>query len=51
MKKKICMLMAVLAFGGLFLIGCNKKEAQPEPVPTNEVTEVIEVDLGLEVGK
>lgn len=38
------MLMAALAFGGLFLIGCNKKEVQPEPIPTNEVTEVTTVD-------
>ena len=44
MKKKICMFMVALAFGGLFLIGCNKKEVQPEPIPTNEVTEVVETD-------
>ena len=50
MKKKIYMTIMALIFGGLFLIGCNKKEVQPEPIPTNQVTEVIEVDLGLEVG-
>ena len=51
MKKKIYVLIAILIFGGIFFIGCNKKEVQPEPIPTNQVTEVIEVDLGLEVGK
>lgn len=48
--KKFYMFMIALVFAGLF-VGCNKKEVQPEPIPTNEVTEVIEVDLGLEVGK
>ena len=44
MKKKICMLMVALAFGGLFLIGCNKKEVQPEIIPTNVATEVVEIE-------
>ena len=44
MKKKFYILMIALVFGGLFLIGCNKKEVQPEPIPTNEVTEVVETD-------
>lgn len=51
MKKKIYMLIAALIFGGTFLIGCNKKEVQPEIIPTNQMTEVVEIDLGLEVGK
>ena len=51
MKKKILMLVISLIFGSIFLIGCNKKEVQPEIIPTNQVTEVVEVDLGLEVGK
>ncbi len=51
MKKKIFMLIVSLIFGSIFLIGCNKKEIQPEIIPTNQVTEVVEVDLGLEVGK
>ena len=50
MKKKIYMFLVALIFSGLF-VGCNKKDIQSEPVPTNQVTEVIEVDLGLEVGK
>ena len=49
MKKKIFMLVISLIFGSIFFIGCNKKEVQPEIIPTNQVTEV--VDLGLEVGK
>lgn len=44
MKKKIYMLIAALIFGMGFLIGCNKKEVQPEIIPTNVVTEVVEVD-------
>lgn len=50
MKKKFYMFLIALVFSGLF-VGCNKKDVQPEPIPTNQVTEVIEVDLGLEVGK
>ena len=50
MKKKIYMLIISLIFGNIFLIGCNKKEVQPEIIPTTQITEVIEVDLGLEVG-
>ena len=37
MKKKIYILVSALIFGGLFLIGCNKKEVQPEIIPTNEI--------------
>ena len=44
MKKKIYTLIIALIFGGLFLIGCNKKEVQPEIIPTNEVTEVVETE-------
>ena len=44
MRKKIYMFMIALAFSGLFLIGCNKKEIQPEPIPTNEIVEVIETE-------
>lgn len=44
MKKKIYMLITALVFGGIFLIGCNKKEVKPEIIPTNEVTEVVEVE-------
>ena len=44
MKRKIYMMIMALIFGGLFLIGCNKKEAQPEIIPTNQVTEVVEVE-------
>ena len=44
MKKKIYMLISALIFGGLFLIGCNKKEVQPEIIPTAQVTEVVEVE-------
>ena len=42
MKRKIYTLITALIFGGLFLIGCNKKEVQPEIVPTVEITEVVE---------
>lgn len=38
------MFMAALAFGGLFLIGCNKKEVQPEIIPTVQTTEVVETE-------
>lgn len=44
MKKRIYMLITVLVFGSIFLIGCNKKEVQPEIVPTIQVTEVVEID-------
>lgn len=44
MKKKIFMLAISLIFGSIFLIGCNKKEVQPEIVPTVQVTEVMEAD-------
>ena len=50
MNKKIYMLIIALIFSGIFLIGCNKKDVQPEIIPTNQVTEVVEVDLGLEAG-
>ena len=43
MKKRIYMLVTALIFGGLFLIGCNKK-VQPEIIPTEQVTEVVEVE-------
>lgn len=42
MRKKFYVLISALIFGGLFLIGCNKKEVQPEIVPTVEITEVVE---------
>lgn len=52
MKKKFIILILGLIFSSIFFIGCNKKEVQPEIIPTNEITEVIEVDFGLEpVGK
>ena len=44
MKKKIFMLVVSLIFGSIFFIGCNKKEVQPEIVPTVQVTEVMEVE-------
>lgn len=44
MKKKIYMLISALILGGIFLIGCNKKEVQPEIVLTEQVTEVFEVE-------
>ena len=44
MKKRICILIISLIFGSIFLIGCNKKEVQPEIIPTNQVTEVIETE-------
>lgn len=44
MKKKIFMLVISLIFGSIFLIGCNKKEVQPEIVPSVQVTEVMEVE-------
>ena len=44
MRKKILMLVISLIFGSIFLIGCNKKEVQPEIVPTVQVTEVVEVE-------
>ena len=44
MKRKITNLVLALIFGGLFLIGCNKKEVQPEIIPTTQVTEVVEVE-------
>lgn len=43
MKKKIYMLVSALIFGGLFLIGCNKKEVQPEIIPTNEIVETTDI--------
>ena len=43
MKKKFYMFLVALVFSGLF-VGCNKKDAQPEPIPTNEVTEVTETN-------
>jgi hypothetical protein len=43
MKKKFYMFLVALVFSGLF-VGCNKKDVQPEPIPTNEVTEVIETN-------
>lgn len=48
MKKKIIVLILGLIFNSIFFIGCNKKEVQPEIIPTNEITEVIEVDFDLE---
>lgn len=48
MKKKIIILILGLVFNSIFFIGCNKKEVQPEIIPTNEITEIVEVDFGLE---
>ena len=45
MKKKIYMLVSALIFGGLFLIGCNKKEVQPEIIPTNEIVETTDITI------
>ena len=45
MKKKIYILVSALIFGGLFLIGCNKKEVQPEIIPTNEIVETIDITV------
>lgn len=44
MKRKIINSVLAIIFAGLFLIGCNKKEVQPEIIPTNEITEVVEVE-------
>ena len=44
MKKKIYMLITALIFGGIFLIGCNKKQTPPEVIPTNIITEVVETE-------
>ena len=43
MKKKFYMFLVALVFSGLF-VGCNKKDVQPEPILTNEVTEVTETN-------
>lgn len=43
MKKKIYILVSALIFGGLFLIGCNKKKVQPEIIPTNEIVETTDI--------
>lgn len=51
MKGKVLSLILGLIFSLIFVTGCNKKEVQPEIVPTNQTTEVVEIDLGLEVGK
>ena len=46
MRKKIINLVLALIFGGLFLIGCNKKEVQPEIIPTEQIVETIEIETG-----
>ena len=51
MKGKVLSLILGLIFSLIFVTGCNKKEVQPEIIPTNQTTEVVEIDLGLEVGK